>query len=118
MSGAELWAWLILSVPVGASCAVGLSWGRAPTRPPGPLVRRRVELRPAAGEARCAYCHERASVALHAPCPACGAVLHAGCRDEHGGCVSLGCRRAPRRSARPPHPAAPTPALTGQGAAA
>ena len=43
---------------------------------------------------RCAFCHERVEPDFQAPCGGCGAVLHAECRVQHGGCPTLGCAHA------------------------
>lgn len=43
---------------------------------------------------RCSFCHERVEPDYQAPCEGCGAVLHAECRVQHGGCPTLGCAHA------------------------
>ena len=63
---------------------------------------------------RCAFCHERVEPEFQAPCAGCGALLHAECRVQHGGCPTLGCahagpgarQAAPEQAVRPPGDAA------------
>jgi hypothetical protein len=45
--------------------------------------------------AKCAYCHVELDRETAPRCPVCGAVHHADCWDENGGCAVLGCVAAP-----------------------
>lgn len=47
--------------------------------------------------ARCAYCRERVAEEERVACEGCGALTHDACRDELGGCPTLGCQSARSR---------------------
>ncbi len=56
-------------------------------------------------QVRCAFCHAPAGPEART-CNACRAVTHVDCLAVHGGCPTLGCRKAPLVRARP-RPLAP-----------